>query len=809
MAGRRARKSRGDSETSGYRLEITGMIELVGRLIRWFVHSIGASTLVRLVLLTLTMVSVERGIVAIVGHIRPDWLGSTVFYGTLIGWLLGRSKARGWASALALGAAGLAWLTLSVGQMSIPVDGLILSMPPMVRLMLMRIPPEIGAFVKAWSRVMQGLGGLADRITLWIQNAGTSTLVIDPGVTSLVWGLALWLVATWAAWWIRRKGALGIGLLPATILLTYNVYYTNSRNGIIWLVLTGGGWICLQALDSYLKARRRWQERRMGQTDIEPMLAFVVICLAGGLMLAGGLIPSISIQKISDTFQHIIHAQQDKNLAESLGLQQTPEVSAHKANSAIGLTSTHSIGPGPNLSQDVMMYVTVEGYQPPPPPDVLLHATTHEPEVRYYWRSQIFDAYNGHVWIANSALTQSLPAGSPYHPNLVSLPKNYTLIRQHVERQQPMDEAVFVTGELLSTDQPSTAVWRASGDLIDARTNVDSFTADSRIQNVSVDSLRRAGKDYPQSVRNYLSLPDELPERVRDLAVRLSIDQPTPYDQVMAIQTYLRQFPYSLKVPGAPTNRDVADYFLFDLQKGYCDYFATSMAVMVRAVGIPTRLVTGFSSGTYDYKTGRFVVVEANAHSWVEVYFPGIGWVEFEPTTNQLPFSRPGETTGQKPIESIPIPAALPENANGRIDWDRLSGPLTLLESILAGTALLMIAWLFLPVESWLLNLQSTGKALTIIHRRLYRQGRTLGVPGDAARTPHEFASAFSTKLDQYARNRHLGALVRSLQADVDGLTALYTRLLFSPRPPSTPEQRQAIQIWAHVRKNLRKIRHS
>ena len=140
-----------------------------------------------------------------------------------------------------------------------------------------------------------------------------------------------------------------------------------------------------------------------------------------------------------------------------------------------------------------------------------------------------------------------------------------------------------------------------------------------------------------------MNLPDELPERVRDLAVRLTIDQPTPYDQVMAIQNYLRQFPYSLKVPGAPTDRDVADYFLFDLQKGYCDYFATTMAVMVRAIGIPTRLVTGFSSGTYDYNAHRFVVVQANAHSWVEVYFPGLGWVEFEPTSNLLPFPRPGE----------------------------------------------------------------------------------------------------------------------------------------------------------------------
>ncbi len=182
---------------------------------------------------------------------------------------------------------------------------------------------------------------------------------------------------------------------------------------------------------------------------------------------------------------------------------------------------------------------------------------------------------------------------------------------------------------------------------------------------MTVDQLRLAGNNYPASIHNYLALPDELPERVRDLAVRLTIDQPTPYDQVMAIQDYLRQFPYTLKVPGVPTNRDVADYFLFDLQKGYCDYFATTMAVMVRAVGIPARLVTGFSSGTYDYNTNRFVVVEANAHSWVEVYFPGIGLVEFEPTTNQVPFQTTGRD-GQSEQARHQYPAGCPARQTGR-----------------------------------------------------------------------------------------------------------------------------------------------
>ena len=245
--------------------------------------------------------------------------------------------------------------------------------------------------------------------------------------------------------------------------------------------------------------------------------------------------------------------------------------------------------------------------------------------------------------VADTSFSREMPASTPYYPELKILPGNYRLIHQHVERILFMDGALFASGELLDTDQSSIADWRIAGDLTFARTDANVYNADSRLQSASVAQLRAAGTNYPESIRHYLELPNNIPERVRDLVTRLTLNQPTPYDQVMVIQEYLRQFPYSLKVPGVPSNREATDYFLFDLQKGYCDYFATSMAVMARLGGIPARLVVGFTSGTYDAESHRFVVVRANAHAWVEVYFPGIGWVEFEPTSNLPPIERLGE----------------------------------------------------------------------------------------------------------------------------------------------------------------------
>jgi hypothetical protein len=786
------------------------MIEFLESQLRRFVDLIGGITLLRLVLLVMALLSVEAGLTMTVEHILAYWLAPSVIFAILCGWLFGRSRLPGWLCGLAMLGIGVVWLVVSVGNMSSPIEIFLSSLPPILKMVIFRMPLDPGSLQQSWEMFAQGLGDLTSRLTLWLQYASTSALIMDPGITSLVWGLALWLVSAWAAWWLRRKEAVGVGLLPATALLIYTVYYTNSDYGIFWLAGVGGSWIVLQALDSYMKARRRWQEHHMGQAEIEPLLAGVMLFTAIGLMLAGSFIPSVSFTKLAENIQNTFKSRQDKTLAESLGLERTPELVSGEGVASIALSDTHAIGPGPQLSQEVMLYVAVDGYQPPPPSNLLPHTGLPQPEPRFYWRSQIFDSYNGHVWIANTALTQMILANNPYHPDLITSPGNYQVVRQHVERLQPMGGALFTAGELLDADQPSIAYWRAMGDLAYASTNAGIFSAESRIQSVTVQELRSAGNKYPESVQNYLNLPDELPDRVRDLAVRLTINQPSTYDKVMAIQNYLRQFPYSLQVPGAPVDREVADYFLFDLQEGYCDYFATTMAVMVRAVGIPSRLVVGFSSGTYDYDTHRFIVVRANAHAWVEVYFPGLGWVEFEPTSNLLPFSWPGETADQnKPIVGIPDRAPVKKTGAGLINW-RLLRPLLLIpEFVLIGMVILLFVWLLLPLESWILYLRPADKAITLIHQRLYRLGRSWGVAANAARTPHEFANAFSIKLERVAGNKRLVPVIAALQTDVNWLTSLYTRLLFSLHPPTHDEHHQAVRNWAHIRKGLRKIRHS
>lgn len=155
----------------------------------------------------------------------------------------------------------------------------------------------------------------------------------------------------------------------------------------------------------------------------------------------------------------------------------------------------------------------------------------------------------------------------------------------------------------------------------------------------TLQQLKKSGEDPPTIKDRYLQLPKSLPDRVRRLAKKVTAKAHNRYAKADAVEQYLHSedFTYdtqNVAVPGK--NDDYVAQFLFQSKKGYCDNFSSAMAVMLRTVGIPTRWVKGFTPGDYHTSTddGKpvYEVTNANAHSWVEVYFPNAGWVPFEPT---------------------------------------------------------------------------------------------------------------------------------------------------------------------------------
>ncbi len=179
----------------------------------------------------------------------------------------------------------------------------------------------------------------------------------------------------------------------------------------------------------------------------------------------------------------------------------------------------------------------------------------------------------------------------------------------------------------------------------------------------------------PRAFREYLRLPEELPERVAALAAEVTASAASPYEKAKALEAYLSlTFPYTNE-PDLTKRRsaDFVDSFLFEVQEGYCDYFSTAMVVMARTLGLPARWVKGYAPGQSSNDiifeqflpgeevdldgAGTFTVRNSDAHSWAEVYFEGFGWIPFEPTSG---FSLPIVQVENETVVTLPddLPAA-------------------------------------------------------------------------------------------------------------------------------------------------------
>jgi hypothetical protein len=160
------------------------------------------------------------------------------------------------------------------------------------------------------------------------------------------------------------------------------------------------------------------------------------------------------------------------------------------------------------------------------------------------------------------------------------------------------------------------------------------YSVVSYIPDLSPQSLRAAEPEAVFRDPNGAQLDDgALSARARALARQVVANTTNEYDTVMALTAYLQgNFRYTLDLPPVPAGRDPVDWFLFDVKTGYCEQFATAETLMLRSLSIPARLATGYSTGDYDPLLNQSVVRERDAHAWVEVWFPGQGWVPVDPT---------------------------------------------------------------------------------------------------------------------------------------------------------------------------------
>ncbi|MCL4269704.1 MAG: transglutaminase-like domain-containing protein [Anaerolineales bacterium] len=758
---------------------------------RRLVERFGGFEMLQLSLLGITLGCVGLGLSVVVTRLSSGFMLLLAIISVWMAWLMSRSRLPNWSYALLGSLGGALGLILTVGGVGRPLLSLLINLP----IQWIQNKPLDPAH---WQAVEASYSTLIARFINWLDSVNTQTLVIDPTIISIVWGLALWLAVFWSVWWVRRRTSVLPGLLPALVLLGFNVYYTKSEIGIFWLTLTAGSALALQACANYSKSRRRWALHHLAEAEIEPELIISVFLIACGMMLAGFFLPSIPVRQIADAIEKAFEQSSDWDLAKSLGLEQTPVPIQLNATTGLALTENHSIGPGPALDQDIVMFVNVDGFNPPPMNEYV--AIIAQNTERFYWRAQIFSEYNGKTWLANTSHVDELPANQSYLSDVSVSDDKF--VTQHVIRIQTDEQYVFGFGELLSLDQTSTVAWNETGDIASVLTSVNSYSAVSQVHKPSVEELRAAGEEYPRSLRPYLELPNDLPPRVLDLALNLTADLPTPYDRAVMLEAYLRQFPYSREVPAPPSNRDAVDYFLFDLKTGYCDYYASALVVMARATGIPARLVMGYSEGVYDHENEYFIVRSSNAHAWAELYFPNIGWVEFEPTPNQPLRFRPGQSTDHLQILDLPPPG---QEVPLSIDLERTWMGRAILR-LLVVAALLFIL-LLLPLETWWLSSLPVTQVLGNIFQRLYRYGRFLGIPSDPSRTPSEFAGLLSNAIESSVKDEKRMEHIKTLRTDLSYLTGLYNLQLFSERLLLEEEKQNVLEVWKQFRRNLKQVR--
>ena len=166
---------------------------------------------------------------------------------------------------------------------------------------------------------------------------------------------------------------------------------------------------------------------------------------------------------------------------------------------------------------------------------------------------------------------------------------------------------------------------------LDTEHPINRYEAESQPVYPDADQLRQAPNTVPEGMDEYLRLPP-LDIRITKLAEDITAEVPSNYEKAVALELYLQtRFGYTLDLPRRVPEDPLAD-FLFERKKGHCEYFASSMAVMLRSLRIPARMITGFRTGEFNDLTGQYVVRASNAHSWVEAYFPGAGWISFDPT---------------------------------------------------------------------------------------------------------------------------------------------------------------------------------
>jgi transglutaminase-like putative cysteine protease len=642
----------------------------------------------------------------------------------------------------------------------------------------------LGRLLPSVTTVAAGQGGvyfrqqwalLFDRLAGWFIAVGSGERTTETVVFAALLGLGSWLLAAYAAWSTYRQRQPLVALSLMGVALALNTFYGGRNASLSFVAAFIGVTILLASTVHYASMEYTWEQTGVDysrEIRIEQLTAAAAVAIF--LMAAAFVLPVVRFSAIARAFQESGAVQQAESAMERAfaGVRQPPRAEPAYVVGGTGvLPRSFLLGNAPTLYETVMMTATVRPLE---------NRATH-------WRAASYDVYTGRGWALSDERRETIAAQETI---VAPPPSGQEVFTQTVHWLFDERTIRYTLGFPLAFDQEVTAYWRGVADFSRATGATTGYSARSSLTTAGATALRQAAlADVPPLIfSRYTQLPESTSQRVRDLALEIAGNLATPYDQARALEMFLRQYPYSLEVPPPPADEDPVDFFLFDLQQGYCDYYASAMVVMARSLGIPARLATGYLAQAPD-PSGVQTIYQINAHAWAEVYFAGYGWVEFEPTAS---FSATTATTLPAPEETDPLgatptaaapPPPIPPPAPGRIS------PLWVIPLI----ALVLAAW-----TGWHLVFSRRRESDPILsaYARLLRSARRLGQPTPAAQTPAEFQTALLARLDRWESHRWLARWLRGVRPAIVALTTFFVTYQYSRVPRLAATRARARAAW-------------
>jgi transglutaminase-like putative cysteine protease len=633
----------------------------------------------------------------------------------------------------------------------------------------------------------------------------------EPARSNLVFllqlGFLLWWLGYLSAWAVFREGRVWRAIIPIGLVLLVNTYFGPPGLGLYFALFV----LCalLLAVRSFLSEKEiGWRiERVRYANDIQVdflrdglLLALFVLALAVFLPNAGsnGAMSSV-LEPLRTPWRDV--QQEWGRLFSTLNYQGT----------AVGepvFGDSLTLGGERNLGDQLIVDVNSSRGR--------------------YWRAAAYDTFTGRRWLNTSTFTQAIDGGNhvrtPQFQARQEITQTFTIQAPTgnvlFAAGQPVRVSLKATADLLVIEQePGVGLPIAEITMLHRRDAAlrpgDRYLATSSLSRATVEDLQGAGTDYPAWVTDrFLDLPSDLAPQVGELARQVTAGANTPYDQAVAIEQFLRGFTYNDQIPAPPPGVNAVNYFLFDVQEGYCDYYASSFAMMARTLGIPARVSAGYSQGEYLPEADVYRVREYNGHSWPEVFFPGYGWVEFEPTAAEMEIVRERRPDTVEPEPTLdPLDDLLDDEDLLGPDMQTDAGgavqPASAADQTAAADSGRLGMWIGLAalaaalgvvlwrrrqpvtqrtIERVLLDPLFTAK----LYGRLLQWAQWLRLPLLSSQTPNEQAAA-------------LVAAVPEGQAAIQSITDLYVEDLYSPHGPDQHKSEQAFVAWSALQPLLRR----